>query len=169
MNHIKKLMAVLVVMTLAACAEQEGQRVELGQDTAAQRSDQRRESWPPEVVDRVDSANAAYAAEDYETAAEVFRALTREHPDLGTVWFGLYMAESALGNTEAATAALERAEAINPGLGQMHQAAEAQAASGMPMGHPSLDSVNPEDAPTLDENLQPTETTGGEDDGTSNG
>ncbi len=143
-------MAVLVVLTLTACTEDEGQRVELGDDTAATEG---RAAWSPELTARVDSANAAYAAEDYETAAEIYGALTEEYADNGTVWFGLYMAENALGNTDAAAAALERAEAINPGLGQMHQDAQTEAETGsmpqMPAGHPPMDSADAEDAPPL--------------------
>ena len=152
MNVTKLLMAALVVMTLTACTEEEGQRVPLGEDTTTQ--PRGRETWSPEMTALVDSANAAYAAGEYQTAAEIFRSLTEEHPDVGTVWFGLYMAEDAMGNAEAATTALERAEAINPGLGRMHEEAEAGAEAGammpgMPAGHPSMDSIDPEDAPPL--------------------
>lgn len=148
--NIRKLTTALAVLTLAACTGEEGQRVELGADTA-ESTQQRRADWPDGLAADVDSANAAYAAGDYEAAAGMYRSLTEEHPGIGTLWFGLYMAEHALGNTEAAAAALERTEAVTPGLGQMHEAAESAATMpGMPAGHPPLDSVNPEDAPPLE-------------------
>lgn len=146
--NMKRLVPAIVVLTLAACSGEEGQRVELGADTA-QSTQIRRADWPEGLAARVDSANAAYADSAYATAAEIFRSATEEHPEIGTVWFGLYMAENAMGNTEAAAAALERAEALNPGLSQMHEAAESGQMPGMPAGHPPLDSVNPEDAPPL--------------------
>lgn len=144
-----KLIPAVVVLTLAACTGEEGQRVELGADTA-ESTQLRRADWPEGLAADVDSANAAYAAGEYAMAAGIYRSLTEQHPEIGTVWFGLYMAENALGNTDAAAAALERAEAANPGLGQMHEAAESATMPGMPAGHPPLDSVNPEDAPPLE-------------------
>lgn len=147
----RKWIAVVAVLAVAGCSDEEGRRVPLGQDTA--QSENRRASWPAELTARVDSANAAIANDEPEVAAEIYRALAQEYPEIGTVWFGLYMAEDALGNTEAAAAALERAEAITPGLGRMHDAAASDSMVGhppmMPMGHPPLDSVSPEDAPPL--------------------
>lgn len=147
----KMWIIALAVLAVAACSEQEGQRVELDQDPEAQATDGRA-SWPAELATMVDSANALIAAGEYEASAEIYRGLVEEYPQVGTVWFGLYMAEDALGNTEAAGAALEQAEAINPGLGRMHDDAETQGMPGgmpMPDGHPSLDSASPEDAPPL--------------------
>jgi len=115
-----------------------------------------RASWPAELAAQVDSANEEYADGDYQAAADRYATLTEEYADIGTVWFGLYMAESALGNEEAAATALARAEQRAPGLGVMHDAAETMTGEGphppigMPSGHPSLDSVNPEDAPPLE-------------------
>jgi tetratricopeptide (TPR) repeat protein len=93
----------------------------------------------------VDSANTAYAAGDYQTAADIYRGLTRDEPDLGVSWFGLSMAERAMGNEEAADEALEKAEARAPGLGRMHDAAtdSAQRAPGMPQGHPTMPPGHP--------------------------
>jgi tetratricopeptide (TPR) repeat protein len=146
---MKKLLTVLVVLTATACSQEEGQRVPIGE----QSQPDARAEWPAELTTQVDSANLAYANGDYETAAAIYRSLTDEHPDIGTVWFGLYMAEDALGNSEEAAAALEKAESITPGLGQMHDAARSEAQNpsmpAMPSGHPPLDSVNPEDAPPL--------------------
>lgn len=153
---IKKWIAVVAVLALAACSEDEGQQVPLGED--AEQSETRRASWPAELTAQVDSANAAIAGGEYETAAEIYRSLVEQYPDIGTVWFGLYMAEDALGNTDAAEAALEKAEAITPGLGRMHDAAESDSMPAgmpeghpptMPSGHPPLDSASPEDAPPL--------------------
>lgn len=146
----RKWIAVVAVLAVAACSEEEGRRVPLGQDTA--QSADRRASWPAELTARVDSANAAIANDEPAVAAEIYRELVQEYPEIGTVWFGLYMAEDALGNTEAAAAALERAEAITPGLGRMHDAAASDSMAGdpptrMPAGHPPLDSVSPEDGP----------------------
>ena len=154
--NFKKWMPVVLMIALVGCNAEEGERVELGQE--AEQSDQRRDAWPEGVAVQVDSANTLYAAQEYEAAAEIYRGLAEEHDNIGTIWFGLYMAENALGNQEAAMAAMERAESISPGLGMMHDAAEASGMGDalregemqMPAGHPPMDSVNPEDAPPLD-------------------
>lgn len=62
-----------------------------------------------EVAARLDSGNAAYRAGDYEVARRHFRAAAESQPDAEAVWFGVYMAERALGNEDSARAALERA------------------------------------------------------------
>jgi tetratricopeptide (TPR) repeat protein len=137
---------------LAACGgEPEGERVELGGQEAAERPGARA-SWSPELTAQIDSANAAYADGDYETAAAMFTAITEEEPELGVAWFGLYMAESAMGNEEAAAEAMAKAEQYAPGLGRMHDAAtdstarvpmmmEGHPEGELPSGHPSMDSM----------------------------
>ena len=144
-------MVVLFALAVAGCGEEEAQRIPLGEDAA--QSEDRRANWPEELTAQVDSANLEYSNAQYEAARERYAALTEQYPDISTVWFGLYMAESALGNDEAAAAALEKAESMAPGLGRMHDAAESGAMMGdphqMPAGHPPLDSVDPEDAPPL--------------------
>ena len=124
--------------------------MELGEEQAQQG----RANWPHELEVQVDSANLEFMNGDIAAAAERYRTLTEEYPDIGTVWFGLYMAENALGNEEAAEAALVKVEELAPGLAPAHEAAESGAMGGghppmMPQGHPPMDSVNPEDAPPL--------------------
>lgn len=57
---------------------------------------------PPGVAAHVDSGNARYRAGDYEEARRHYRTAV----DLGlgeaTAWFGVYMAERALGNESEA-------------------------------------------------------------------
>lgn len=138
---------------LAACGgEPEGERVDLGgQEQEAARPDARA-NWSPELTAQIDSANAAYADDDYDTAAELFTAITEENPELGVAWFGLYMAESARGNDEAAAEAMAKAEEYSPGLGRMHDAAtdssqkvpmmmQGHPEGELPQGHPSMDSM----------------------------
>ena len=62
----------------------------------------------PATAARIDSGNAAYRAGDYEEARRHFRAAAEGQPDARAAWFGVYMAERALGNEEAAEAALEQ-------------------------------------------------------------
>jgi tetratricopeptide (TPR) repeat protein len=124
---------------MVACGGEEGERVELGAPQQQERADARA-NWSPELTARIDDANTAYAAGDYQEAADNFRAITEEQPELGVAWFGLSMAERAMGNEEAAAEALARSEELAPGLGRMHEAAtdSTMRAPGMPQGHPPM-------------------------------
>lgn len=137
-------MTAALVAALAACGGEEGERVELGEQQQATRENAR-STWSPELTAQVDSANAAYAAGDFDTAAEVFTAVTEEHPDMGVAWFGLYMAEKARGNTEAADAALAKVNELSPELAPAHDSGGMT----MPPGHPSPEEAESMEAPPL--------------------
>ncbi len=81
---------------------------------------QLREQMDPAVLAQLDSGTAAYRADDFEASRRHYVRVTELDPSLGAGWFGLYMAEDALGNEEAATAALERARDIVPGATMLH-------------------------------------------------
>ncbi len=153
MKHHKWMIAVALV-AVAGCGEEPGERVELGEQAQPQQQQGGRDSWPAELTAAVDSGNAAYAAGRYEEAAEIYRGLAEEYPDIGTVYFGLYMAENALGNEEAAQAALAEAEARSPGLGRMHEVATDSTAHPpmpqMPEGHPPVQPGDTQQGPPLD-------------------
>jgi hypothetical protein len=69
-----------------------------------------RSGWPAGVAALVDSANAAYSAQDYGRASMLYREAAQRAPDLRVVWFGIYIAEHARGNLPAADSALARAQ-----------------------------------------------------------
>lgn len=150
---LRSWMVALAAVGLVACGGEEGERVEMGGSQQSETRPDARETWSPELTAAIDSANALYAADDYEGAAALFTEITEDNPDLGVAWFGLYMAERARGNDEAADEALAKAEEFSPGLGRMHDAAtdsmqrvpmEMQGHPGMPSGHPPVDSMMPE-------------------------
>lgn len=70
---------------------------------------QARQGLPAEMAAVLDSGNAAYRREDYEAARGYFRKLVERDSTLAAGWFGIYMTEKALGNQDAAEAALEEA------------------------------------------------------------
>jgi len=84
---------------------------------------QERDSWDPLMTARLDSGNVAMRADSFEIARRHFTAVTAMEPDVAAGWFGLYMAEQALGNEEAAMAAVERARAIASGASLIHPSA----------------------------------------------
>ena len=78
------------------------------------------------VVAALDSGNAAYRIGNYERALEHYRSAVDAEEDLAAGWFGIYMAELALGNDAAADSAMERARASAPGASMIHPAPDSQ-------------------------------------------
>ncbi|HKJ01539.1 MAG TPA: tetratricopeptide repeat protein [Longimicrobiales bacterium] len=76
---------------------------------------QHREDLPADVLAQLDSGSAAFREDDHEGALAHYTKATELGPEIAAAWFGVYMAQHALGNMEAATAALEKAQSVNPG------------------------------------------------------
>lgn len=87
-----------------------------------------RTQLPPAVRAQLDSGNAAFKAEDYQGALRHYRAAARLDERAPAAWFGVYMAENALGNSAAADAAIARARAIAPDATLMRPGAAPAAA-----------------------------------------
>lgn len=81
---------------------------------------QARAQMAPEVVAQLDSGTAAFRADDFQAALRHYARATELDPENGPGWFGVYMAEQALGRPEAAAAALERARGVVPGATLLH-------------------------------------------------
>ena len=75
---------------------------------------QHREDLPADVLAQLDSGSAAFREDDHAGALAHYTKATELGPDIAAAWFGVYMAQHALGNMEAAQAALERAQSVNP-------------------------------------------------------
>lgn len=119
--------AVAATIVLAACGgESDSQRRPIGQQQRASPGGQlpeghpeipqggggmssRGSSLPPAVRARLDSGNTAYRAGDYGESLRHFRAATGDSAGGEAAWFGVYMAQKALGNDAAADSALNRA------------------------------------------------------------
>ena len=69
----------------------------------------------PALMARLDSANAAFSEDDFAAAGRLYRSVAADAPDESVGWFGVFMAEQALGNMAAADAALDRARRASPG------------------------------------------------------
>jgi hypothetical protein len=79
-----------------------------------------RASMPPDLVAHLDSGNAAYRAHDFSGARDQYRAALAMDSASTPAWFGVFMAERALGNEEAAAEALERTKELAPGASLIH-------------------------------------------------
>ena len=113
---IARAVLILLALLVAACTPED-------QETGSIRGEdvrQARQDLPPEVVAAIDSGNAAYRRGEYREALEAYRHAVAQEEDVAAGWFGVYMAELALGNTEAADSALERARTLQPGATLIH-------------------------------------------------
>ncbi|MCA9764518.1 MAG: hypothetical protein KC544_15465 [Gemmatimonadetes bacterium] len=117
--RIACLLAALAVTVAAGACRPDDQRTDTIDPNAAM---QVRAHWPPEVAAQLDSGSTAFRDDDYETALGHYTRVTEMAPDIAAGWFGIYMAQHALGHTEAAAAAYERAQGMVPGATLLHPA-----------------------------------------------
>ncbi len=68
--------------------------------------------WPRDLLARIGSGNAAYAAHDYEKAESEYRMAAADHPDSGDAWNNLAQVLSDLGRNRDAISAARRAVRI---------------------------------------------------------
>lgn len=112
--------ALAMTLALAACGD--GAPEQRTETLSPREAQEARDRLPPEVAAALDSGNAAYRRGDYEEARSRFRGIVDEDSSVTAAWFGIYMAEQALGNAEAANAALDRAGELSGGASMMHPA-----------------------------------------------
>jgi len=101
---------------------------------------------------QLDSGNSSYRAKDYAGALAHYRNAAGRDPSLVAAWFGIYMAQTAMGNTVGADSAMQKVQALAPGTMSAHPATGATGATGasgsaggtgagagaLPPGHPVL-------------------------------
>jgi tetratricopeptide (TPR) repeat protein len=69
-----------------------------------------REDMPPEVVAQLDSGSLQFRADSFEAALSHYQRVTEMVPEAAAGWFGVYMAQQALGNSDAAAEALQKTQ-----------------------------------------------------------
>lgn len=111
------MIAALALAVVAGCDRPDDQRTETLDPVEAR---QERESFPPELVARIDSGNAAFEAEDYDAALRHYRAATEIDDQVAAGWFGVFMVHNARGEQEEADQALARARELAPGASIIH-------------------------------------------------
>jgi len=116
MNARRAVIGILALAAAVSCRPDD-QRTETLDPTEGVR---RRADLPQAVVAQLDSGSVAFRADRFEDALEHYTRVTELEPDLGAGWFGVYMAQEALGNLEAAQAALERVQELAPGATIVH-------------------------------------------------
>ena len=114
---VRGLVAAVLVLAAVVSCRPDDQRTD---SLDAQQGMQAREDMPPAAVAQLDSGTAAFRADDLEAALRHYTRVTEIAPDIGAGWFGVYMAAEALGDTERAEQALERARSVVPGATLLH-------------------------------------------------
>jgi tetratricopeptide (TPR) repeat protein len=103
----------LACTVLAACPRGPRDDQRTGTMTAED-VEQARRDLAPEVRTQLDSGNAAFSAHEFQEARRHYQAAAALDEEAAAAWFGIYMAEMALGNTEAADEAIRRAHEAAP-------------------------------------------------------
>ena len=114
---IRRTGIAAIAVLLAACSPPEDQETGTirGEDVREARA-----SLPPELVAALDSGNTAYRRGEYQDALASYRRVVEQDEDVAAGWFGIYMAQLALGNPEAADSAMARAQDLAPGASLIH-------------------------------------------------
>jgi tetratricopeptide (TPR) repeat protein len=116
-SAIRAIQTVVLLAAVAACAPDDQRTDTMNAEEAMQRE---RESLPVEVVAQLDSGGLAIRGDDYEAALAHYTRATEIAPGAAAGWFGVYMAQQALGNETAAREALDKAQAAEPGATLIH-------------------------------------------------
>lgn len=110
MNTRRFVVFVLLMAATASCKPND-QRTDTFDPEEAM---QHRDELPAEVVAELDSGSADYRADDHQAALAHYQRAAELAPDAPAAWFGVYMAQHALGNQEAAQDALKKARSVSP-------------------------------------------------------
>jgi len=133
-----RLALPLLLLSLLACDEGVD-------DEQLARTHATRDALQPDALTHLDSGNTAFSRGDYASAREHYRAATEVQETHAAPWFGLYMAERALGDSAAAEAALRRSRDLSPAAG----ATSHPAAGTLPPDHPDVDGALPPAHPPM--------------------
>jgi len=108
----KRPLAIVLLLAAVMSCRPDDQRTDT---VSAETAMQARDKLPAEVLAQLDSGSAAYKVDDHEGALAHYTRATELAPDEAAGWFGVYMAQHALGDHDASQAALKRARSANPG------------------------------------------------------
>lgn len=119
MIRIRYLAVALVVAAMGCSGKTDGPppgATTLGAKAESAKAADVRASLPAGVAEQLDSGNAAYRRSDFALASQHFREATRLGPKVAAAWYGVYMAEHALGHVAAADSAGVIANQLAPGV-----------------------------------------------------
>lgn len=146
-SAIALALPLIAGLVLAGCQGEEASSTDrrpLGELRAAaggngDGADRETRDRPPAVTSQLDSGNVAYRQGDYRRARTHYRRAVEQDSASNAAWFGVYMAENALGNEAAADSALRHAGGL-AGSEAMHPAPGDTASPGSGADHPGMGS-----------------------------
>jgi tetratricopeptide (TPR) repeat protein len=109
--------ATLALLLAAVGCTPDDQRVD---SVDMDRIRQRREAFPADGLAQLDSGNVAFGDQSYEAALAHYRKASELMPDNAASWYGVSMAEGALGRHKEAEAAMQRVRRLAPGASLIH-------------------------------------------------
>jgi len=109
--------ACVSCVPLAACREPGDQRTDTLDPSEARA---RRAQLSESVVAQLDSGSAAFSSRDYAGALRHYQAAVAGDSTVAAAWFGVYMAQTALGDQRAAEDAFARARSLEPAASLLH-------------------------------------------------
>lgn len=115
------LALMLLVVASSTCKPAESPPAEAPQ--AQEAAPPAQAAVSPEVAAQLDSGSTAFRADDFAGALTHYTKATELAPDLAAAWFGVFMAQEALGNPQAAQEALAKTQELEPGTDLVHPAA----------------------------------------------
>ncbi len=111
------LVLALALSAVSACGSRKDQRTDTINPAQAMK---RFESLPPAFKAELDSGNASFRDKDYQAALAHYQAATKIDEGVVAGWFGVYMAQHALGNEAEAQKAMERVRKLAPDASLLH-------------------------------------------------
>lgn len=132
----RAMAALSAALMLTACDRPDDQRTETITDRDVLEA---RQQLGPAVSAALDSGNVAYRERDYQRALRHYQQVVDLNQEVAAGWFGIYMAQLALGNADAAEAAMAQARIHAPGASLMHPDPEMD----IPADHPALHDTLP--------------------------
>lgn len=121
MRTTRGLISLLVLAGTAGCAaEERPEAPEVSEAPAAVVEE--RADLSEEFLAVLDSGSEAFRADDYQASLAHYTRATEMDANVAAGWFGVFMAQQALGNQDAANAALEKARALDAGASLVHPA-----------------------------------------------
>lgn len=103
--------SLVLLWSIAGCGPEPREDQQTGEITEEDFIEARRR-LPEPALAQLDSGNAAFREKDYPEALRHYRGAAELAPEAPAPWFGIYMAERAVGNFTAADSAMDRAESL---------------------------------------------------------
>jgi hypothetical protein len=121
---LTSLLAVMAALVLAACERQGAGDDQTTGSVTQEEARGSRQGWPAAAGAHLDSGNAAFSAKNHQDALRHYQAILKlEGAPKGAMvaaYFGVYMTQSALGDTVAAGAAAAKLQELVPNASLLH-------------------------------------------------